>query len=62
MLDRIATLSPMHAINRKDALKVAMPAIKPISGGPIINPEKPVVDTAVNATPGDRDVALPAEL
>lgn len=53
---------PMQAISRNDALKVAMPAIKPIKGGPIINPENPMVDTAVNATPGDIVAVFPAEL
>lgn len=52
----------MQAINRNDALKLAIPAINPISGGPIINPEKPIVDTAVNATPGDMVDVFPAEL
>jgi hypothetical protein len=58
----MATHIPMHAIKRKDALKVAIPAIKPMSGGPIIKPEKPMVDTAVKATPGDMVAVFPAEL
>ena len=58
----IATLMPMQAMSRNDALKVAIPAIKPISGGPIKKPENPIVDTAVSATPGDIIVVLPAEL
>jgi len=58
----MATLIPIHAIKRNDALKVAIPAIKPMSGGPIINPENPIVDTAVSATPGDIVAVFPAEL
>ena len=51
--DTTATLIPIQVISKKDARKVAMPAMKPITGGPIMKPEKPMVDTAVSATPGD---------
>ena len=62
LVDNIATHAPMQAINTKDALNVAMPAIKPITGGPIKKPENPMVDTADNATPGDIFAVFPAEL
>ncbi len=39
-----------------------MPAIIPISGGPIKKPKKPMVDTAAIATPADITFDLPAAL
>ena len=58
----MVTQTPMAAINVNDALNVAIPAIKPITGGPIKNPIKPIVDTAASATPGDMVFDRPAAL
>jgi hypothetical protein len=37
-------------------------AINPISGGPIRNPRKPILETAASAIPGDSVSDLPASL
>lgn len=52
----------MKAINTKDALNVASPAINPIIGGPNRNPMNPIVDTAAKATPGAIVFDFPAAL
>src|SRR3712207_1491167 len=50
------------AIIKKDTRKLVAPATKPIRGGPIKKPKKPMVDTAAKATPGDNTFDLPAAL
>ena len=62
LVEIAATHTPIKAISRNDALKVASPAIKPMIAGPISNPLKPIVDTAARATPGDIFGVFPAEL
>ena len=56
------TQVPITAIKVNEALKVAIPAIKPITGGPIKKPTKPIVETAARETPGDMVVDFPAAL
>jgi hypothetical protein len=61
-VDSTKTHNPINATNKKDARKVANPAIKPIMGGPIKKPAKPMVETAASATPGDMVLDFPAAL
>lgn len=60
--DSTATLTPIKAISVNEARKVNKPATKPITGGPIKNPTKPMVETAAKATPGDMVFDFPAAL
>ena len=60
--DKSITFIPIRAMKINDALKVAKPAIKPIIGGPIKKPTKPMVDTAASATPADIVFDFPAAL
>ena len=55
-----AVANPTNAITVKDQRRLNMPAIKPIIGGPIKKPRKPIVETAARAMPGCRVVDLPA--
>ena len=48
---KIVTNIPMHAIVANDHLKFDACAINPISGGPIKNPKKPIVETVAIAIP-----------
>jgi len=58
----IVVQNPSTAINVNDHRKLKACAIKPINGGPRRNPKKPIVETAVNATPADIFFDFPAEL
>ncbi len=54
--------NPSTATNAKEALKLSACATKPIKGGPMKNPRKPIDDTDAMATPGGTVVDLPARL
>ncbi len=58
----IVIKTPIHAINKKEMRKLKAPAIIPIRGGPIKNPKKPILETAVNAIPGEVIFDFPASL
>ena len=45
------TESPMHAISASDQRRLDACAMKPISGGPIRKPKKPIVETVAIAIP-----------
>ena len=62
MVANIETLKPIRAITAKDNRKLDIPASTPISGGPIKNPKKLMVDTDARAMPGDNIFDLPAAL
>ena len=54
--------NPSTATIANEALKLRACAIKPIKGGPMKKPRKPIDDTDAMATPGGTDVDLPAKL
>ena len=55
-----AVPNPRMAIKVNDQRKLIACAIKPINGGPIKKPRKPMVDTAAKAAPALIVVDLPA--
>src|SRR5687767_11400010 len=59
---RKVTHKPMAAIRRNEIRRLDMPAIRPITGGPIRNPRKPMLVTAASAAPGESVFDLPASL
>ena len=54
--------SPSIAITAKEYCKLASSAIKPISGGPIKKPKKPIPDTVAMAIPLATSFIFPAVL
>ena len=51
---------PIKAIIEKETLRSVAPATKPIKGGPIKKPKKPIVETAAIATPAESFLDFPA--
>src|SRR4051812_4407379 len=58
----ITTISPMMAMIKKDMRRLNNPATIPMSGGPIKNPRKPMLETAASAIPGETFFERPASL
>ena len=62
LVESANTLKPISAMKINAMRNVNAPARKPITGGPIKNPIKLMVETAAIDAPGDMVVDLPAAL